>query len=202
MQYICNMRDLEKKIIKELRYGSKIAFEYVFTTYYSSLCRYAEEMVHDNYQAEDIVTNLFVVLWDDRKNICIHTSLRSYLYRSTYNACLNAIRKKKTENKYKDYFIHHAEFSKNHDYGSSFYPLSEIIENELDNRLKEVIDNLPPRCREIFLLSRVEELSHKEIADELDISVNTVKSHIMNALKSIQSEIKNLLMIFIAIIPF
>ena len=196
------MRDLEKRIIKELRYGSKKAFEYVFTTYYDSLCRYAAEIMRDKYQAEDIVINLFVVLWDDRKKISIHTSLRSYLYRSIHNACLNAIRKKKIENKYKDYFLHHVEFSKHHDYGSLSYPLSEIIENELDDRIEEVINNLPPRCREIFLLSRVEELTHKEIADELDISVNTVKSQIMNALRSIQAEIKNLLMFFIIMIPF
>jgi RNA polymerase sigma-70 factor, ECF subfamily len=99
------MDNLEKRILKEMKYGSQKAFEYVFKTYYDPLCRYAEEILKDTNKAEDVVENLFVIIWEDRKKIDIHTSFRSYLYRSTYNACMNIIRKRKSENKYRNFFF-------------------------------------------------------------------------------------------------
>lgn len=194
------MENLEKRILKELKYGSKKAFEYVFKTYYDPLCRYAEEILKDRDQSEDVVETLFIIIWEDRKKIDIHTSFRSYLYRSTYNACLNVIRKRKSESKYRDFFLNHADFSKSHDYGSSSYPLSGIIEKEMESGIAKVIDALPPQCKRIFLMSRVDDLSHQEIADKLDLSVNTVKSQIMNALKKIQVALKNMMIIFAVLI--
>ncbi|MGF1587535.1 MAG: RNA polymerase sigma-70 factor [Bacteroidales bacterium] len=191
------MENLEKRILKELKYGSKKAFEYVFKTYYDSLCRYAEEILKDRDQAEDVVENLFIVIWEDRIKIDIHTSFRSYLYRSTYNACLNIIRKRKSESKYRDFFLNHSDFSKFHDYGSSSYPLSGIIEKEMESDIAKIIDALPPQCKKVFLMSRVDDLSHLEIADKLDLSVNTVKSHIMNALKKIQVALKNMMIVLV-----
>ena len=194
------MENLEKRILKELKYGSKKAFEYVFKTYYDPLCRYAEEILKDRDQSEDVVETLFIIIWEDRKKIDIHTSFRSYLYRSTYNACLNVIRKRKSESKYRDFFLNHADFSKSHDYGSSSYPLSGIIEKEMEGGIAKVIDALPPQCKKIFIMSRVDDLSHQEIADRLDLSVNTVKSQIMNALKKIQIALKNMMIIFAVLI--
>ena len=194
------MENLEKRILTELKYGSKKAFEYVFKTYFEQLCRYAQEILKDSDQAEDVVESLFVRIWEDRKKIDVHTSIRSYLYRSTYNASLNVLRRKRSENKYRDFFLHHADFSKTHDYGSYSYPLSGIIENELEEKIDTVIENLPPQCKKIFLMSRVEDLPHKEIAEKLDISINTVKSQIMNALRKIQAAMKDIL-VALLIIP-
>jgi RNA polymerase sigma-70 factor, ECF subfamily len=189
---------LEKNVLKELKYGSKKAYEYVFKTYYVALCRYASVILKDQRQAEDVVTNLFVVIWDDRKKIDIHTSIRSYLYRSTYNSCLNVLRKKKSESKYRDFFIHHADFSKNHEYGSLSFPLSGIIEKEMNGEIKKVINDLPPQCKKIFLMSREDDLSHQEIADELNLSINTVKCQIMNALNRVQVALKYIIMLIMA----
>ena len=194
------MENLDKQILKELKYGSKAAFESLFKTHYSPLLRYAEEILRDPDQAEDVVENLFVIIWEDRKKIDFHTSFKSYLYRSTFNACLNLIRKKKSENRYRDFFIHHADFSKTHDYGSGSYPLSGIIEKEMDEMLKNAIDNLPPQCKRIFIMSRVDELSHQEIADKLGLSVNTIKSQIMNAIKKITFVMKEILTVFVFVI--
>jgi RNA polymerase sigma-70 factor, ECF subfamily len=181
------MESIEKRVLNELRYGSKKAFEYVFKAYYNQLCRYAEEILRDSEQAKDVVENLFVSVWENRKKLDIHSSFRSYLYKSTYNLCLNEIRKKKNEDKYKDFFLRHTEVTNAHEYGSNSYPLSRIIEKELDAEIEKVIDELPPQCKKIFLLSRVDMLTHNQIAQKLDISVNTVKSQIMIALKKIQS---------------
>ncbi len=194
------MENLDKQILKELKYGSKAAFESLFKIHYSPLRRYAEEILRDPDQAEDVVENLFVIIWEDRKKIDIHTSFKSYLYRSTFNACLNLIRKKKSENRYRDFFLHHAYFSKSHDYGSGSYPLSGIIEKEIDEKLESAINNLPPQCKNIFIMSRVDGLSHQEIADKLGLSVNTVKSQIMNALKKINVVLKEILTVFVFVI--
>lgn len=187
------MENLEKRLLKELKYGSKKAFEYVFKTYYDPLCRYAEEILKDPDQSEDIVETLFVIIWEDRKKININNSLRSYLYRSTYNACLNVIRKRKYESKYRDFFIHHTHFSKAHDYGSLSYPLSGIIEKEMLGEIEKAINKLPPQSKKIFLMSRVDNLSLKEIADKLGISVNTVKWHRMITLKKLNDALKNII---------
>jgi RNA polymerase sigma-70 factor, ECF subfamily len=181
------MESIEKRVLNELRYGSKKAFEYVFKAYYNQLCRYAEEILGDSEQAKDVVENLFVSVWENRKKLDIHSSFRSYLYKSTYNLCLNEIRKKKNEDKYRDFFLRHTEVSTAHEYGSNSHPLSKIIEKELDAEIEKVIGELPPQCKKIFLLSRVDMLTHNQIAQKLDISVNTVKSQIMIALKKIQS---------------
>lgn len=196
------MENIEKKILKELKYGSKKAFEYIFKTYYDQLCRYAEEILKDTEKARDVVENIFVLIWEERKMIDIHTSLRSYLYRSTYNSCLNLIRKKKTENKYRNFFLHHSDLSKTHDYGSSSYPLSGIIENELIDKLETIINDLPPQCRKVFLMSRHDGMSHCQIAESLGLSVNTVKAHIMGALKKIQYALKDIIISLLLFITF
>jgi RNA polymerase sigma-70 factor, ECF subfamily len=185
------MESIEKRVLNELRYGSKKAFEYVFKAYYNQLCRYAEEILVDSEQAKDVVENLFISVWENRKKLDIHTSFRSYLYKSTFNLCLNEIRKRKNEDKYKDFFLRYADVPTAHEYGSNSYPLSRIIEKELDAEIEKVIDALPPQCKKIFLLSRVDMLTHNQIAHKLDISVNTVKSQIMIALKKIQSAFGN-----------
>ncbi len=191
------MENLQKQVLKELKYGSKTAFEYVFKTHYDALLRYAEEILRDPHQAEDVVENLFVVIWEDRKKIDIRSSLKSYLYRSTFNGCMNVLRKKKSENQYRDFFIHHSNFSKTHDYGSMSYPLSGIIEKEFETKIEEVIDKLPPQCKKIFIMSRVDDLSHQLIADELGLSVNTVKAQIMNAIKKIKVALKKMLAVIV-----
>ncbi len=86
--------------------------------------------------------------------------------------------------------VHDNGYSKAHDDGSSSYPLSEIIEKEFDLKIKWVIDELPYQCKKILLLSRVDNILHKEIAEQLDISVNKVKSHVMNALNKLQSALE------------
>jgi RNA polymerase sigma-70 factor, ECF subfamily len=187
----------EEEILEELRHDSRSAFEYVFKTYYASLCRYAEEILKDPQQSEDVVISLFLIIWDTRHKLTIHTSLNSYLYRSTYNACMNVLRKKKTEDKYRDFCIHHSDSSKTNDYGSSSYPLSDIVEKEMFDRIRMVIDSFSPQCKKIFLLSRVENYSHHEIAEKLDISVNTVKVHISNALRIIRTLLKDILYILV-----
>lgn len=189
------MNELEERILLELQKGNQKALEDLFAAYFNLLCRYAEEILKDTQDAEDVVIHLFTILWEERNNINIHTSIRSYLYRSTYNACINVLRKKKTENKYKDFFIHHIAPSEFCTYESTYFPLYEIIDKELVEEYEKVINALPPECRKIFFMSRNDGLSHQNIAAELDISVNTVKSQIMKALKKIQSELKKILIL-------
>lgn len=185
------MHNLEDRLIREIKEGSKKAFEYVFKTYYADLCKYAEELLKNSAQAEDVVINLFVVIWEDRERLYVRTSLKSYLYKGVYNSCLNVIRQRKSHKKYVDFFINHSS-DLNVKYGSGNYPLSDIIDREFQQIVENAIDQLPPRRREIFIMSRKKQLSHKQIASKLNLSENTVKSHIMNALKQLESVLKKL----------
>ena len=123
-------------------------------------------------------------------NLNIHLSIKSYLYKSVYNSCLNEIKHRKVVNNHIDREL------------LDFY-FSEIVQTpeaelallgeDINNALREAIDKLPERCREVFVLSKMEELSNKEIAERLNISVKTVEVQMTKALSRLRGELEWLL---------
>ncbi len=181
----CQASALNKEDIK--------SFEVLFKEYYKPLCSYACEILNNSDLAEDVVAALFLRVWEHRGEIIIQKSLSSYLYRSTRNACLNVIRKKRYETLYREYFTRFDTTSRTHDYGSLSFPLSGIIEDDLARSMEKIVSGLSAQVRRVYILSRVDGLSHKEIAVRLEISVNTVKSQLMIALSRIQKEIHKII---------
>ena len=141
---------------------------------YNKLCAYAYTLIRDHGNAEDIVQNVFVEVWTNRKNIDPNLSLTNYLYRSVYNGFIDQYRKNKPviylEKKYLE-------------------AMDLVVQNEqenLDELIKLVhleIDRLPSKCKQIFLLNKKEGLTHIEISEYLDISLKTVEGHITRAFK-------------------
>jgi RNA polymerase sigma-70 factor (ECF subfamily) len=178
---------LEQEIkIADLRAGNQKSFEMLFTKWYAPLCSYAYSILADQDEAQDIAQKVFYKLWDRRAEIEIHTSLKSYLYRMTHNACMNKI--KELHNK--------ADHHRNIAYTSSDAvndTEERISQNELQQHIFEAIENLPPRCREIFKLSRFEQCSYAEIARQLDISSNTVETQMVKALRFLRERLKDYL---------
>lgn len=188
---------LELNILKGLKASDEKAFEFIFKSYFQSLYNYAQALLHSNYKAEEIISDLFVKLWENREQLHIEVSLKSYLYKTIYHSCIDIIRKEKVEDKYRAFFLdYHSEICNS----GSDYPLSKIIGNELENQIESIINKLPAQCREFFLLSRDEGLSHKEIALRKGVSVNTVNTQIGRALKKIKEELKDYLPLLIFIL--
>lgn len=139
--------------------------------------------------AEDIVQEVFIKIWEKRKTIDLYSSFESFLFTVAYNATISLLRKRITENKYLEHLQAIQQVN------VTIESTDELYFNELNNKLKSLINELSLRQKEIFLLSREEELTHEQIAGKLNISVNTVKKHISNTISFLKLHIDNGLLI-------
>ena len=171
----------EHYLIESIKKGDQKSFEFLFKSYYSNLCKYARNIVHNESMAEDLVMDIFARIWESSEKLVISTSISGYLYQCVHNHCLNYLTRK-----HKQFSEINAETIEKLNalipQDTSADPLIGINVIELRNRIELSIEQLPPECRKIFVLSRTEELSHKEIASRLGISENTVKVQIYRAL--------------------
>lgn len=163
-------------------------FDELFKQYSKPLFYYAAKFVDDE-AARDIVQDVFVKLWANQ-SITIKQSLNALLFTMIRNSCLQHLEKQKVRSKYAE-----SAKLKLQEKELRFYmeEKTSLLEQELENKLNEVLDNLPDRCRQIFTMSRFENKKNKEIAEELDISVKAVEKQITKALATIRTEMKDYL---------
>jgi RNA polymerase sigma-70 factor (family 1) len=161
------------KLIKALKNGDSKAYYFLVDTYHHKLCIYAYGLTNDPDLSEDIVQNIFVYLWKNRQKLKDEFLVKNYLYRSVYNEFIDQYRKKKAvlalEKKYIDALNHIVE---------------EVDESSMEKLIllmKQEIENLPPKCKQTFLLSKQEGLTNIEIANHLDVSIKSVEAHITKA---------------------
>lgn len=178
----------ENGLIKQLQNGDEAAFEFIFKQHFTGLCLFAEHFLKDTNAAEEVVEEFFCHLWETGKFITITTSLRGFLYKSVYNNCLKYIRHKKVEQKYAEeqYYYKDKEILEG---ASSDYPSVNMVIKELEEKITQVINSLPDQCRKIFCMNRYENKTYQEIADNLGISVNTVKTQMGRALNKLRTEL-------------
>ena len=169
--------------------GDKRLFEEIYRTYYPVLYNYAASITKDQTMAEDAVSEVFLKLWEGKDSLVIESSLKSFLFKSVYHQCLNALKHVRVENKYRDFFLHHPPLSEE----ETDYPLSGVIENEINAILHQTIGQLPEQCRKIFIMSRIDGMKHEEIARELNVSINTVRTQIHRALGKLRIALKDFL---------
>ncbi|QBQ41887.1 RNA polymerase sigma-70 factor [Sphingobacterium psychroaquaticum] len=166
----------------------------IFTSLYEShwlkLYLHAYRMVEDEDEAKDIVQEVFTNLWDILDTIDINSSYSSYLYRSIRNVVINRLSRGKLAAKFEAY-IQAAQLT---DY--AYTPDDLLREKDLAEIINYEIENLPPKMAVIFKKSRFEDLSYREIAAELNISENTVRKQIHNALVILRKKIKFILIFF------
>ncbi len=176
----------DKKLFLLIKQNNKTAFDDLFRKYYVQLCRFACRYIVSQPIAEEIVQDVFVRLWQQKDQINISTSLLAYLYAAVRNQSINEIKKNQIHN------YHLAEAQKN-------VSLTEEIvqENNNEERLRKALDDacklLPPKCREIFELSRIDGLTYEEIADYLSISKKTVENQMGIAFNKLRQQLKPLL---------
>ncbi|WP_346883873.1 RNA polymerase sigma-70 factor [uncultured Algibacter sp.] len=175
--------DTDRTLIAAIKNGDKNAYKKIYLTHYQDLCAYINGYSNDVQTAEDIVQNVLLKFWEQRHDIEIHTSLKGFLFKSTYYAYIDSYKKKKRINEKLETI--------------RFTILNDMLEddNDLKQRrllaLRHAIDELPKRCKEIFVLSKFEGLKYKEIAEQLDISINTVESQIGKAFKVLRKKMFN-----------
>lgn len=163
-----------------LRNDPEKAMQYLFQKYYSPMCDVVYRVLQDRSISEDIVQEVFMEVWRKRNDITFSSSITGYLKRSCVNRSLNHIRRNK--------------FAYDEESALAFQYTEEHIENRIESQdLQEIInqsiESLPDRCREVFMLSRFENMSYKEIGDALEISVKTVENQIAKALKVLKSNV-------------
>ena len=181
------MEIISKNIIfQDIQTGDKSAFESLFNQYYEHLCNFAFQFLKEKAASEEIVQDIFFKLWEKRTDLNIETNLKSYLFSSVRNSCLNQIKHLEIRDNYKIHNEKEIQHTENQNFDS-------VIENELEFQIDEAISSLPVERQRIFKLSRFEGKKYKEIAEELNISVKTVEGQMSKALKFMREELKEYL---------
>jgi RNA polymerase sigma-70 factor (family 1) len=170
-------------LINRLRKGEEAAYELLFKEYYKVLTIFANKYIKDLETSKEIVQELFVHLYERKDSLEINSSLKSYLFRSVHNRCINYINAQKIREKYAEHLNNTREIVQN--------SLDEEVNvSELENALYKAIGELPPKCQTIFKLNRFEGLSNIEIANKLTLSKRTVETQISKALKILRLKLE------------
>lgn len=173
----------DKKLAKRIKQGDLGTFERLFRNYYAPLCGFANKYLEDMDTAEEIVQDVYYVLWEKRDEVDIDTSLKSYIYKSVYNKCLMHIRHEKVKQK-------HAK-EMEYDMYSNNYETKELYnQRELQEIISKTMQKLPERCRNVFRMNRFEGLKYKEIAEILSLSIKTIEADMGKALKVFREALK------------
>lgn len=187
------MEHTEKLIVDQLKRGNEEAYKYIYDHHYVLLCHVANQYVRDAFLAETIVGDVIFHLWEIRDSLNITTSVRSYLIRAVRNRCLDYINSEHEKKEVSFSGFVPQDMPEERYLQSDNYPLGTLLERELENEIRIAIRKLPAECRRVFEKSRFEEKKYEEIAAELNISINTVKYHIKNALALLQKELSKYL---------
>jgi RNA polymerase sigma-70 factor, ECF subfamily len=186
------MNNSDQNIIHGIRQGDKEVFKTIFKIYYQRIKLYAISYVGDPDAAEDIVQDLFFHLWEKRHELEIVTSFSAYLYKAIHNRCIQYLRHKKVVARYENLHllkIKEAEILNQCESDFTFKEIEEIKER--------IFNNLTPKTKNIFQLSRIDHKNNKEIANVLDINIKTVEYHISKALKSFQLALRDYILLIL-----
>jgi RNA polymerase sigma-70 factor (ECF subfamily) len=166
-------------LIEKLKSGDESAYRLLFDQYYVPLTSFAFRFTKSSEIAKDVVQNLFIKLYQNRDGLTIQSDLKNYLYKAVYHGSLNELKK---ENLREEHHLHYVnEHVTPYDH--------EREETEKEHKIYRAIQQLSPKCRQIFLMSRIEGRKNHEIAAELGLSIRTVETQISQALKSIRKTV-------------
>jgi RNA polymerase sigma-70 factor (ECF subfamily) len=168
-------------LVRRIRAGDERALEEVFRAHYTGMASFVQRYVFAPDIAEELVQDIFVKLWSRREQLSEIESFKTYLYRAVRNQALNWLRRRKLERRWEE---------EQDPEPAALVATDDIAtQGEVAAAVKAAIGRLPPRCREIFLLSRDGGLTYNDIARTLDISVKTVETQMGRALKSLRNSL-------------
>lgn len=170
--------------------SSKEDFDILYRTYYKPLVYYALSMLKNMEEAMDIVQEVFLKYWKNRDSIFVHGNEAKYLMSMTHNRVIDKLRKANGMQKIN---LEEIDDAPSYFCAPSERLLEDIQSEELSAMLSREIDKLPPKCKEIFVLCRSDEVTYEQVAKQLKISVSTVKTQMVIAMKKIYSALKDYL---------
>ena len=176
------------EILEKLQSDDQAVLKSLFQQHYLSVCKSIYRFVKDKSTTEDIAQDVFIKFWEKRKQLKITSSVAAYLHRMGTNEAISYLRRLK-----------HFESEEVIEYSvpnNLVSGESEMLQSELQENVTEAINSLPPKCRAIFQLSRFEDLTYKEIAAKLDISVKTVENQMGKALRVLRGKLRGYLSMF------
>jgi RNA polymerase sigma-70 factor (ECF subfamily) len=172
----------EKELAEDVRENKAGAFDELYRTYSVRLYRFAISVLKSTDDAEEVVQNTFFKIWDQREKIQSSQALKAYIFTVAYHIIIDLIRSRMKEKKYREAILKKATIN---------YDIEEAIEfGDLLDRIETIVKDLPPRKFEIYQLSRVNHLSHNEIADKLGISIKTVENGITFSMNFIRKRLQ------------
>ena len=172
----------DEELVQEIKANNVFAFDQLYKKYCKKVYKFGYSILKTVEDSENLVQDVFLSLWENRNKVEKNSSIKSYIFTITYNSAISIIRKRANESKYIEYL-------------QSLQELNEESVNlemeyeELKNRINKIVQALPPRQKEIYLLHYIEGLKYSEIAERLNISVNTIENHISRALKTIREKL-------------
>ncbi|QGY47575.1 RNA polymerase sigma-70 factor [Maribellus comscasis] len=175
--------ELNKKLIKLLKKGDITAFDTIYNKYCPKLHQFVFMYLKQDEDAEEIVQEVFLKIWASRAKIDVFSSFESFLFTIAYNETMSLLRKRVSDRKSKEYLKSLQQID------NADQIIDEIQFNELNKRIENLLNQLTPRQKEIYLLSRKDGLTHIEIAQKLHISESTVNNHLVKSLKFLQNHI-------------
>ncbi|MDP4186952.1 MAG: RNA polymerase sigma-70 factor [Bacteroidota bacterium] len=183
---------MDKKDINALwtkvQAGDLKAFESLFHELYPGLCYFAQKILNNLSDSEEVTQDAFIHLWLNRSNLVLEVSIKAYLYQSVHNLSINKIAQYRTRKFQTNTTVDEKQWKQIHDlYIVEDTDIQMFESLGFRQQIREVVDSLPQKCKEIFLMSRLENLTYKEIAEKLNLSQNTVKVQIFRALEIIKT---------------
>jgi RNA polymerase sigma-70 factor (ECF subfamily) len=177
--------DYPPALLQQIAAGDEAAFRRVYGSFYKRLYQFALAIIKTREPAEEIVEDVFIRIWQQREGLPSIRNLRVYLYTATKNTALNYLSKKARDSITEPF--DHIQIELN---GSSITPEQILITAEMYEKIQKAVEALPPRCKMIFKLVREDGLRYKEIAEILNISVNTIDVQMAIAVKRIASALE------------
>lgn len=172
-----------KVLIECLKNGDEKAYAYLMDNYHHQLCVYANSLIKNRYSAEDIVQNVFIRVWELRIRLNPNFSIKSFLYKSVYNEFIDLYRKNQSLIPIEKIYFNALNSVVKEDDSEAFDRIINVLNKE--------IQNLPPKCKNIFILSKKEGLTNIEIAEHLEISIKTVETQITKAFSILRSTLED-----------
>jgi RNA polymerase sigma-70 factor (family 1) len=170
-------------------------FKDLFAREYNNLCRYALTYMQDSHLAEDVVQDTFIKIWEQKKDLITSPQVKFYLVTAVKNNCISALRKQNTR---AEIFTEEAPESEPEPFITPTQHRQQLSEQQ--QKIADALNQLPPKCKEVFLMVKMHGMSYKQTADALQLSVKTVENQMGKAIKTLREYTGNLAMIIFFII--